>query len=113
MASRVVTQLISDLSGEEIPEGSGESIQFGYRGTNYVIDLTADEAFDFDAAMSSWLQHATQQGRTRSGAGAKQPRQSGSDAKAIRAWARDKGIDIPERGRIPASVREQFDAAKN
>ncbi len=29
----------------------------------------------------------------------------------IRAWAKDQGITVSERGRIPASVAEQYDAA--
>jgi hypothetical protein len=29
----------------------------------------------------------------------------------IRAWAKDRGIAVSERGRIPASVTEQYQAA--
>lgn len=29
----------------------------------------------------------------------------------IRAWARDQGLEVPERGRIPAAVREAYAAA--
>ncbi|WP_460843850.1 histone-like nucleoid-structuring protein Lsr2 [Nocardioides marmoraquaticus] len=110
MASRVITQLISDLSGEEIGDGQGESVQFGYRGTNYTIDLTADEAAAFDEAIATYIENATQQGRartTRKSAGRSQT----GDAKAIREWAQGQGIDVPARGRIPAELREQYEAA--
>lgn len=30
----------------------------------------------------------------------------------VRAWAREKGLDIGSRGRIPASVREAFNARR-
>lgn len=30
------------------------------------------------------------------------------DAKAIRKWAESQGIDVPSRGRLPASVVEQY-----
>ena len=33
------------------------------------------------------------------------------DAKTIRAWAADQGLDCPKFGRVPASVREAFDIA--
>ena len=36
---------------------------------------------------------------------------SGASAKEIRDWARSNGHEVPERGRIPAAVREAFDAA--
>lgn len=39
------------------------------------------------------------------------PKPSTSDNQTIRAWAAAAGIDCPARGRIPANVREQYDAA--
>lgn len=30
----------------------------------------------------------------------------------VRAWAREKGLDIGSRGKIPASVREAFNARR-
>lgn len=109
MASRVVTQLVSDLSGYEIPEGGGESIGFAYRGTSYTIDLTSNEAAEFDAAMKQYLDHGARQGKTSGASRAVRP--NNSDAKAIREWADRNGIDVPARGRIPSSVREQYNAA--
>lgn len=113
MASRVVTQLISDVSGEEITDGDGETVVFAYRGTSYTIDLTTQEAADFDAAMNTWIEHATVQGRGRrngSTTGGTRSTKT-SDARAIRDWAREQGLDVPARGRIPAEVRAQYEAA--
>jgi hypothetical protein len=50
MAQRVITQLVSDLSGGEIADGRGETIELSYRGANYSIDLTDKEAAGFDKA---------------------------------------------------------------
>lgn len=111
MASRVVTQLISDLSGDEIEDGGGETIEFSYRGASYSIDLTTDEAANFDAAMASYLEHATRVGGRRRSSQGSQTTTTTSDAKAIREWAQAHGIDVPARGRIPSSVREQYAAA--
>lgn len=36
---------------------------------------------------------------------------SGGDAKAIRAWALEHGVDCPPRGRVPAAVAEAYHAA--
>lgn len=108
MASRIITQLISDISGAEILNGEGEKVEFAYRGVNYVIDLTADEASDFDAAMAHWTGHATQRGGGRKRG---ERTRNGNDAKAIRQWARENGLDVPERGRIPAEVRSKYEAA--
>nr|WP_237447881.1 histone-like nucleoid-structuring protein Lsr2 [Nocardioides flavescens] len=37
--------------------------------------------------------------------------QSGPSAKELREWARENKLEVSERGRIPASVREAYDAA--
>lgn len=109
MASRVVTQLISDLSGEEIPDGKGETIEFAYRGANYSIDLTAKEAAGFDKSIALYLENATRhRGSSRRSRGS--ANRSG-EAKAVREWARSQGIAVPERGRIPGDVRERYNAA--
>jgi hypothetical protein len=104
-----VTQLISDVSGEEIADGRGETVEFAYRGTSYSIDLTAQEAADFDASMAVYLEHATRRGSSTRSAGRSAAK--GSDAKAIRAWAKDQGIDIPDRGRIPSDVRARYESS--
>ena len=109
MASRVVTQLISDLSGEEIPDGKGETIEFAYRGSDYSIDLTAKEAAGFDKSIATYLEHAARRRGSRRGAKSSSTRSG--DAKAVREWARDQGIVVPERGRIPGEVRERYNAA--
>ena len=38
------------------------------------------------------------------------PRTS-SDTQKVREWARANGYEVSDRGRIPASVREAYDAA--
>ncbi len=52
MARRVTTQLVSDLSGNEIKDGEGETIEFSYRGASYRIDLSAREAA-FDKSIAT------------------------------------------------------------
>lgn len=110
MASRVITQLISDLSGDEIGEGAGETIEFAYRGTSYTIDLTAKEAAAFDKSIAMYLEHATKSAGGRRSSAATKAAGKG-DAKAIREWAQAQGLDVPSRGRIPAEVRAQYEAA--
>jgi hypothetical protein len=108
VASRVVIQLISDLSGVEIPEGKGQTIEFSYRGADYSIDLTEKEAAGFDKSIALYLEHASHRGTARGRA--KKPSGRAGDAKAVRAWAKAQGIDIPDRGRIPTDIRERFAA---
>ncbi|MGY4773479.1 Lsr2 family DNA-binding protein [Kribbella sp. CWNU-51] len=35
----------------------------------------------------------------------------GADARAVKEWARANGYEVNDRGRVPADIREAFDAA--
>ncbi len=82
-------------------------MEFAYRGTSYTIDLTGKEAAGFDRAMAMYIEHATKVGggRTRSPApsNSRQARTRG-ELQNIRAWARDNGYEVSDRGRIKADV---------
>ena len=109
MAQRVITQLISDLSGDEIADGKGETIEFAYRGASYSIDVTEKEAAGFDQAIAVYLEHATKAGGRRRSASAGS--KGDVSAKEVRVWAKAQGIDVPERGRIPGDIVERYKAA--
>jgi hypothetical protein len=109
MAQRVITQLVSDLSGDEIADGTGATIEFSYRGASYSIDLTDKEAAGFDKAIGTYLEHATKTGGRRKSASAGS--KSDYSAKEVRIWAKAQGIDVPERGRIPGDIVQRYKAA--
>ena len=46
MAEKVLTIIVSDLSGDETNDG--ETVEFTYRGVSYAIDLTKEESAAFD-----------------------------------------------------------------
>jgi hypothetical protein len=50
-------------------------------------------------------------GRAAAGRGRTTRTTVSSDAKAIRAWAAGNGIEVNSRGRVPADVVKQFEAA--
>lgn len=114
MVQRVITQLISDLSGDEVVEGKGETIEFAYRGTSYTIDLTGKEAAGFDRAMAMYIDHATKVGGERKKPSApsngNQARSRG-ELQNIRAWARNNGYEVSDRGRIKADVVAAYHSA--
>lgn len=109
MVQRIVTQWVDDMTGEEIAEGQGETISFALDGTAYTIDLTAANADRFRGLFQDYIAVASKVGRTTSTRRAASS--SGPSAKELREWARSQGLEVPERGRIPASVREAFEAA--
>ena len=106
MVQRTQVLYVDDIDGSEA-EGT---VRFGLGGTDYEIDLNATNAAAFGKQLAPYLEHARRAGRAparrpgRTGAG----RQRSGD---IRAWAKEHGLAVSERGRIPAGVVEQYQAA--
>jgi Lsr2 len=115
VAQKVVTRLTDDITGKEIPEGDGETLDFAFQGYTYSIDLDAKNAKKFRDAMAVYLDHARRTGKSsvaplrRTGEG----RRSASDVDPtqVRAWAEANGYEISPRGRIKAEIVEAYRSA--
>ena len=106
MAQRVTVELEDDLDGGP----ADETLRFGLGGTDYEIDLSKKNASKFRRQIAPYIEHARKAGRgqRRRPARTTSSRDRSAD---IRAWAKSQGITVSERGRIPASVTEQYQAA--
>jgi hypothetical protein len=106
MAQKVSVVLEDDLTGGP----AEQTIRFAFDGTDYEIDLNAKNAATFGKQLAPYLEHARRVGRA-------QPRRSGRTTANrqrsgdIRVWAKERGLAVSARGRIPASVVEQYHAA--
>ena len=111
MASRVVTELIDDLDGTPLEEGAGETMTFTFDRVEYQVDLSDKNAAKFRKAVQPYIKAARKVGGTSRRSRVGKGPSSTIDAKAIRAWAEENGIELSQRGRIPAHVIEQYRAA--
>jgi Lsr2 len=125
MAQRQVTVFTDDISGEELEDG--ETITFALDGVEYEIDLSGEHAEQLRDALDPYVQNGRRIGgrsarsSRSSGSGSRRSSDSGSssressggghDTRAIREWAQAHGHKVSERGRIPASVVEAYQAA--
>lgn len=106
MARKVVTILEDDLDGSE----ASETLNFGLDGTEYEIDLNGEHADELRESLRRYTDVArkTPGGRGRP---SRRSSSSGVDAKAIRSWALDQGLQVNARGRIQADIVEKYQAA--
>lgn len=116
MAKKTIEIITSDLSGEELERGQGETIIFSVGGADYSVDLTDAEAKDFHAAFDKYVKVATK--RSSAGRGGPRKGTSGSGRSSeelahIRTWANENGHQVSERGRIKAEILEAFDRAND
>jgi hypothetical protein len=106
MAQKITVALEDDLDGGS----ADETVRFGFGGAEYEIDLSKKNARAFRKQLAPFIEHARRAGRgqrRRPGRTASSRERSGG----IRAWAKEQGIAVSARGRIPASVVEQYEAA--
>lgn len=109
MAQKVQVVLVDDLDGST----ADETIAFSLDGTSYEIDLNSVHAKEFRDAIAPWISAGRRMTSRKPASRARRAESKASkasDAAEIRAWAKENGVDVPERGRIPAKVREAFDA---
>lgn len=108
MAQQTHVQYIDDLDGTELGD-TANVIAFSFDGKDYSIDLSDANAEAFREAMSPYIEAGRREyGTARKAARKTASKSSGKDTKAIRAWARENGYEVSERGRIPANVMAAY-----
>jgi hypothetical protein len=109
MAQKVEVLLLCDLDDGNVD--AEETLQFSLGNTSYEVDVCAKHAQQIREGLEPFIEH----GRKVSGGGNSRRRQrtagSRQETTDIRSWAKDQGIHVNERGRIPANVVKQYEAA--
>jgi LDH2 family malate/lactate/ureidoglycolate dehydrogenase len=106
MATKITAALEDDLDGGP----ADETVRFGLGGAAYEIDLNQQNAAAFRQQLAPYIERARKTGRAQRRRSVRIP-SSRQRSGGIRAWANGKGIAVSDRGRIPASVVEQYQAA--
>ena len=105
MAQKVQVLLVDDIDGSE----ATETVTFGLDGVAYEIDLSRATRPDA-GELAQYVEHARKAGSAQSppppanGAGREQ-------SARIREWASTHGHKVNERGRIPANIVAEYEAA--
>ena len=108
MAQKIQTLFIDDIDGSP----ADGTVRFALDGASYEIDLSTGHAEALRAALSSYVDAARREPGTRRPARARRkPGTDGPDSIHVRDWARSQGIDVKDRGRIPAELVVKFKAA--
>jgi hypothetical protein len=116
MAKETITRLTDDIDGSE----AVETVIFGFKGTEYEIDLNQKNVDGLEKAFAKWVGAGRAVSASPKPAAARGARKRGGrkasankDAAAIREWAKSNGLEVSARGRIPASLQQAFDAANS
>ncbi|MFJ6212371.1 Lsr2 family protein [Streptomyces sp. NPDC092296] len=116
MAQKVQVLLVDDLDGGE----ADETVTFALDGVAYEIDLKSENADRLRELLAPFVDKGRKQSgrlsgnrgaRARTSAAAGRPAGGSQDTAKIRAWAKDNGYTVNDRGRVPSTVREAYEKA--
>ncbi len=110
VAQKVQVLLVDDLDGGE----ADETVTFALDGKTYEIDLTTSNADKLRGLLDPYVKGGRRTGgRASGGRGKARAAASGGsqDTAQIRAWAKENGLEVNDRGRVPASIREAYEKA--
>jgi hypothetical protein len=105
---RVEVELEDDLTGGP----ADETVQFGFDGTAYELDLNARHAADLRHRLAPFVEHARRV-RHRVSRVPVRTAASRERSRQIRAWAEQQGIEVADRGRLPAGIIRQYENARD
>lgn len=109
MAQKVSVTYACDYDQKEIAQGQHRLRRFSIDGRDYEIDLCLKHSEKFDEAVGRFASHA----RKASARVARAKRRTAAHRKhsaQVRAWAKANGLEVSERGRIPADVVSKYEA---
>jgi hypothetical protein len=108
MARNISVVTTDDLDGST----DAETVSFGLSGVNYEIDLSEANRTRLTDTFAPFITAARKaRGGSRRSSNGRSAASPSLDRAAVRAWAREAGLDISERGRISAEVIRQYEAA--
>ena len=109
MAQSVQIILEDDLEGGP----ADETVQFGLDGRQYEIDLSTANAEKLREALRPFAASGRRaQGKSARVTGSRSSSGGNPETAKIRAWAKENGHQISDRGRIHQSIKDAYYAAQ-
>jgi hypothetical protein len=108
MVQKTVVTVVCDLPHDGEVDGN-ETVAFSVDGTPYEIDVCSVHAKELHDIFGGYIAHA----RRMSGGARRRKARTGPGrerSSEIRQWARERGDKVSERGRIPASIIQEYEA---
>jgi len=99
MAKKIL--LIDDLSGEE--SESVQTVAWMFNGAYYEIELSEKSVEQFEKALGRFIKASREIRRITAAA-----KGDATDAEKARQWAKARGMDVGDRGRLPAEILDQY-----
>jgi hypothetical protein len=107
MAQKVSVILLDDMNGEE----ADETVEFGLDGTGYEIDLNLKNSQELRDLLKPYIEKGRKVTSTSRRPSRARTASDEEKNKRMRAWAKEQGLEISGRGRVPAEITAKYEAA--
>jgi len=106
MAQKVRVILLCDLDDGNVD--AQETLLFSLGNNAYEVDVCAKHAQQVRDGLQRFIAHAR---KTSAASNRRRPRPDSDrqQTASIRSWAKDRGIEVNDRGRIPGSVLKEYE----
>jgi hypothetical protein len=108
MAQRTQVVFTDDVDGSE----AAGTTTFGLQGVAYEVDLSKKNADKLAKALEPYIAAARKASTGTARRSARSSRPSGPAPADVRAWAKSEGIEVKDKGRVPAELIVKFQAAQ-
>jgi hypothetical protein len=113
VAQKVQVLLVDDLDGGE----ADETVTFALDGVAFEIDLKSQNADKLRELLAPFVEKGRKQsgrlssvrGRGRNAAAGRPASGGTQDTAKIRAWAKENGFTVNDRGRVPSEIRSAYE----
>jgi nucleoid-associated protein Lsr2 len=106
MAQHAQVVFTDDIDGSD----AADTVRFGLEGTSYEIDLSKKNADKLAKVLEPYIK-AARKASSGSRRPAARPRAAGPNPAAVREWAKSEGMEVKDKGRVPAELIVKFQAA--
>jgi hypothetical protein len=106
MARSVAVVITDDIDGSP----DAQTVTFSFGGATYELDLSEANRAKLDAAVAPYIAAGRRISRGRGRPSTTRASAPKVDRAAVRAWAKENGLTVSERGRISAEVLRQYEA---
>jgi hypothetical protein len=107
MAQHAQIVFTDDIDGSD----AAGSVRFGLQGTSYEIDLSKKNADKLAKVLEPYIKAARKASSGSRRQPAARPRPAGPNPAAVREWAKSEGMEVKDKGRVPAELIVKFQAA--
>ncbi len=111
VAQKVSVSYACDFDQKEIPQSQRRVRKFSIDGRDYEIDLCRQHSEKFDETIGRYAEHARKSSARPVRAAKRRTAAHRQHSASVRAWAKEAGVTVSDRGRIPAEVVARYDAA--